>query len=157
MLRIVIVAASLALLSGCSMVGLDAEDKFACKAPEGVSCKSVSGIYSNAIENNLPGQRKDGLLGTTTSDRRDGEAYENPASPKHVARTLPYETPSEGTPIRSEVKQLRIWIAPFEDKDGDLYDQKFIYAITDTGQWMIEHSKEAIRNQYRVPFPVVGK
>lgn len=157
MLRIAIVAASVAFLSGCSLVGLDAEDKFACKAPDGVSCKSVSGIYSNAIENNLPGQRKDGLLGTTTSDRGESESYEKPASPTHVARTLPYEAPSEGAPLRSEVKQLRIWIAPFEDKDGVLHDQKFVYAITDTGQWMIERSKEAIRNQYRVPFPVVGK
>lgn len=157
MLKVVIVVTSLALLSGCSLVGLDADDKFACKAPDGVSCKSVSGIYSNAIENNLPGQRKDGLLGTTKSEREDETTYEKPSAPQHIARTLPYEAPSEGTPLRSEVKQLRIWIAPFEDKDGVLHDQKFVYAITDSGQWMIERSKEAIRNQYRVPFPVVGK
>lgn len=50
-------AVSLAL-SGCvNLSGYDAADKFACKAPDGVLCESMTGIYANAKENNLPGQR----------------------------------------------------------------------------------------------------
>ena len=32
-------------------------DKFACKAPDGVACNSLSGTYANAQANNLPSQR----------------------------------------------------------------------------------------------------
>lgn len=159
MFRLVFGLLTATALSGCSLVGLDADDKFACKAPDGVSCKSVSGVYANAIENNLPGQRRDGLLGNVIDDKVTTDATSNQTSTVKptMARTLHHEAPTEGSPLRSEVKQLRIWIAPFEDKEGILHDQKFVYAITDTGQWMIERSKESIRNQYRVPFPVVGK
>lgn len=46
-------------LSGCmSMSGLGGDSKYACKAPDGVTCDSVSGTYANAVANNLPGQRK---------------------------------------------------------------------------------------------------
>ena len=41
-------------LSGCagSLTGLEGESKFACKAPDGVTCSSLSGIYANAVANN---------------------------------------------------------------------------------------------------------
>lgn len=46
-------------LSGCmSMSGLGGDSKYACKAPDGVTCDSVSGTYANAVANNLPSQRK---------------------------------------------------------------------------------------------------
>ena len=34
-------------LNGCagSLTGLEGESKFACKAPDGVTCSSLSGIY----------------------------------------------------------------------------------------------------------------
>ena len=48
-------------LAGCSsMSGLDAKDTFSCKAPDGVLCESMTGIYANAQQNNLPGQRVTG-------------------------------------------------------------------------------------------------
>ena len=48
-----------ALLAGCSSItGLDGSSQYACKAPEGVKCDSVSGNYYNALQNNLPAQRK---------------------------------------------------------------------------------------------------
>ena len=45
-------------LAGCAgMTGLDGQGGFSCKAPDGISCASLSGIYANAVQNNLPGQR----------------------------------------------------------------------------------------------------
>ncbi|WP_186269093.1 TraV family lipoprotein, partial [Burkholderia gladioli] len=54
-----IFVASTALLSltACSFSGYDASSSFACKAPEGVLCNSMSGIYANAMAHNLPEQR----------------------------------------------------------------------------------------------------
>ena len=52
------VIAIAALLQGCAFSGLDGDSKYACKAPEGVRCDSLSGNYYNAIQNNLPSQRR---------------------------------------------------------------------------------------------------
>jgi conjugal transfer pilus assembly protein TraV len=45
----------LGALGGCtSLSGFDASDKFSCSAPDGVMCSSMSGIYENAQQHNLP-------------------------------------------------------------------------------------------------------
>ena len=52
-------AVALLCLSGCAnLSGLDGTSSYGCKAPEGVKCDSVSGTYYNAIQNNLPSQRR---------------------------------------------------------------------------------------------------
>ena len=44
-------------LAGCAgMTGLDGQGGFSCKAPDGISCASLSGVYANAVQNKLPGQ-----------------------------------------------------------------------------------------------------
>ena len=49
------VIALAAMLGGCgSFSGLDGSSSFTCKAPDGVSCTSVSGVYANSVANNLP-------------------------------------------------------------------------------------------------------
>jgi hypothetical protein len=49
-----------AFLAGCAgtMSGLDGQGKFSCKAPDGIACASLAGVYANALQNNLPGQER---------------------------------------------------------------------------------------------------
>ena len=60
-------------LTGCAgtLTGLEGESKFACKAPDGVTCSSLSGIYANAVANNLPALRKErkGDQGATSQSK----------------------------------------------------------------------------------------
>lgn len=50
--------AALIPLAGCvNMSGLSGGSKYACAAPDGVACESVSGTYVNALHENLPSQR----------------------------------------------------------------------------------------------------
>ena len=122
------------LLAGCgSFSGLDAKNKFACKAPDGVLCESMTGIYANAERKNLPGQ----TISKTASN--------TPVSLSGVL-TKPVDS---GTPIRSTPRALRIWFAPWEDSDGDLHDQSYVYLTVDSGRWLIEHNQQRIRDQYR--------
>lgn len=137
-----ILAAVLCLsLTGCAstMGGLDGESKFACKAPDGVTCSSLSGVYANAVANNLPSLRKDG------KDGKDAHAA------KPGAR-ITGQTASSGDPIRSPQKVLRIWIAPWEDGDGDLHDQSYTYVVAEKGRWQIEHNRNRIAERYRPTF-----
>lgn len=126
-------------LSACSsMSGYDAKSSFACKAPDGILCESMSGIYANARASNLPGQRGNG---------RTAEQAERPvAKASGAVMTRPIES---GTPIRSAPRVLRVWFAPWEDSDGDLHDQSYVYLPVDSGRWLIEHNHRRIQDSYR--------
>ena len=127
-----------AMLPACSnMSGLDANNQFACKAPDGILCESMSGIYANAQAKNLPGQRV---------SHGPGRPSEPGATVSSGVLTRPIES---GTPIRSAPRLLRVWFAPWEDSDGDLHDQSYVYLPVDTGRWLIEHNRRRIQDAYR--------
>lgn len=50
--------------------------------------------------------------------------------------------------IRTEPTIIRIWIAPWEDADGDLNDQGYVYLQIDAGRWLIEHNREQIQRAF---------
>ena len=135
-------------LSACmNMSGLGGDSKYACKAPEGVACDSVSGTYANALHHNLPSQQ------ARRSPAARQEDSGEPAPPATARAPLsatagdaaPGVTPS---PLRSQARILRLWIKPWEDADGDLYDQGYVYVQVDNGQWLIDHVQRRIRDAY---------
>jgi conjugal transfer pilus assembly protein TraV len=128
------------------MSGLDGKSEFGCKAPEGVSCSSLSGVYANAVANNLPAL-KDRLLFERDKEKNKEKKEAEPYDAK--SEIIIGEAPSSGDPIRSQPKIMRIWIAPWEDSEGDLHDQSYIYVVADYGRWKIEHSKQKIINEYQ--------
>ena len=132
-------------LSACSFTGLDAQSHFSCKAPDGVLCESMSGIYANTQANNLPGQR--------VNRRAPTEAPVELSQAKAGVMTKPIYS---GTPIRSAPRVLRTWFAPWEDTDGDLHDQSYVYLPVDSGHWLIEHNRRRIQESYRPVRPSNG-
>jgi len=137
-------------LAGCmSMSGLDSSSKYACAAPKGVACNSVSGNYANAIRGNLPSQQR--AFGAAAA-KAPGDASGPPskASSRESSRTPP--APATDTPqplaLRSQARYLRLWIKPWEDIDGDLLDQSYVYVQIDHGRWQIEHVRQAIFERY---------
>lgn len=135
----IVVSLVLGALSACSsMSGYDAKSSFACRAPDGILCESMSGIYANARANNLPGQRGSG---------RAAEPAE-PQTAKTGAAVMSRPIDS-GTPISSAPRVLRVWFAPWEDSDGDLHDQSYVYLPVDSGRWLIEHNRRRIQDSYR--------
>lgn len=156
-------------LGGCaSYSGLDADSNFSCKAPDGVTCMSVSGIYANAKASNLPAQRK----------RNDGYPTEKSSSaPAAEQRTVQhnYNAPDmnlptaggtektspksmsakhSGSPLRTPERILRVWLAPFEDQEGDLHDQKYFYVTVNPGTWTIEANRVNIRSKFQQIYPL---
>jgi conjugal transfer pilus assembly protein TraV len=139
-------------LAGCSnLTGLDGTDQYACRAPEGIHCESVSGTYHNALQSNLPSQRM----------RHDATARgREPAAAPSVQRRV---TASTTTPppavvsaprgvdlaaLRSQPKVLRLWVKPWEDSDRDLHDQSYVYVQVDAGQWLVERAQRQVRDAY---------
>ncbi|RTL56493.1 MAG: conjugal transfer protein TraV [Rhodocyclaceae bacterium] len=127
----------LPLLTACmNLSGLSGSSGYACQAPEGVACDSVSGTYANALRNNLPSQRS-----RRTAAEDKGFVAERP-------RPSADDTPLVPSPLRSSPRVLRLWIKPWEDADGDLFDQGYVYVQVDNGQWLIDHVQRKIRDAY---------
>lgn len=135
-------------LAACmNMSGLGGDSKYACKAPDGVTCDSVSGTYANALHNNLPSQQ------AQRSTRRLKEPSEESHSVtvgRSISRTTanPSDMAVTPSPLRTQARILRLWIKPWEDADGDLYDQGYVYVQVDNGQWQIDHVQRQIRDLY---------
>jgi conjugal transfer pilus assembly protein TraV len=66
-------------------------------------------------------------------------------------------TPNSGDPIRMPPLVLRVWIAPWEDTDGDLHDQHYLYTVVHQGKWLIETNHQQIRDAYKPVFPLRGQ
>lgn len=162
-------------LSGCGaldMSGLGAEKSFQCAAPEGVPCMSVTGINANATRGTLPSMKRtiedEGRMTQTKSDEMPTLFGDNAkqAASKSEGKLAHYgqsrapgtlspsemEAPYSGSPIRTAPKIMRIWIAPIEDSDADLQDQRYMYVTVNTGRWLIEANQSNLVRQYKPVF-----
>ena len=121
-------------LAGCAstLSGVGGADGYACKAPEGAMCTSVSGIYANSAQ----GMPK--LAKPSEQKSPSGEPVAYGAKP--LAAGKPAAVSSS---LRSNPRILRLWIAPWEDADGDLHEQALVHVVVDTGRWLIEHVRPA--------------
>jgi conjugal transfer pilus assembly protein TraV len=146
LLRLTLPISMAAMFIGCtSMSGLSGSSSYACKAPDGVTCDSVSGTYANAIHNNLPSQRS---RSTTPPLQVGGAPQPAPSRPASAVPTALAADSVSPTPLRSSARILRLWFKPWEDADRDLYDQGYVYVQIDNGQWLIEHAQRQIRDAY---------
>ncbi|MDE1543959.1 TraV family lipoprotein [Dechloromonas agitata] len=145
--RLLPLATALTLSSCMSMSGLGGDSKYACKAPDGVTCDSVSGTYANAVANNLPSQRK--RQAVTGASQAERQALRPAAVPRAGLPAAGGSSPQEaGAALRAQARYLRLWVKPWEDIDGDLYDQAHVYVQIDQGRWLIDHVQQRIRDAY---------
>ena len=131
-----------ATLTGCasSMSGIGGSNGYACKAPEGALCTSVSGVYANSRHAlPAPGKtpRADAPSTSTTSYGATSIAKGHVSSPSE----------GTGTVLRSAPRVLRVWIAAWEDSDGDLHEASMVHVVVDTGRWLIDHVRPTARDR----------
>lgn len=146
----VVLSAVAALSGGCAstMSGLGGEGSYACKAPVGTQCTSVSGVYANSTHGPVPAS----VLPKPATAPASAPSAAYGASGSATAAAL--STPA--TPVRSQPRVLRLWIAPWEDADGDLHEASVVHVLVDTGRWLIERVVPANRNRVdavRPPIP----
>lgn len=133
-----------AALTGCvSMTGLTESSKFACKAPAGTTCTSVSGVYANSSLNNAPSR--------PASLQVDTSGVPAPAG------ATAFPVLAAGMPIRSQPRMLRIWMAPWRDEDDTLHDQTYMYVMVDPGKWLVERSRDATVQKTMTRLQPLGK
>jgi len=156
----VVVYMSALVLAGCaSMAGVGGSAEFGCKAPVGVKCDSVSGTYYNALQQNLPSQQKsapatpDASVAPTLMDQLVGKRAMSASFTRNAALTSATVTAHAVTreanaPLRSPARVLRLWIKPWENSDGDLHSQSYVYVPIDAGRWLIDHYRSPQNEAY---------
>ena len=152
-----LVLVMLGMLSGCATLsGLDAKDSFKCPASGGISCESASQIYDRAQVGNLPGLTKavSPVGGSSVPSKGAAVVAGSQAIALPVVgsgagvSTFAASTPSSGMPLRTTQRVSRIWLAPWEDSDGHLHDQSFIYVTRGESKWLPEHNKRRIMEAF---------
>jgi conjugal transfer pilus assembly protein TraV len=138
-----------ALTACANMAGLDGKSEFACKAPDGVVCTSVSGVYANTLAGTLPARRE----GYAQSAAPDSGSEAKPKGPADPLKPYSAEPPAgtalaAGTPLLSPPRVLRLWLAPWVDEDGDLHDQVYLYVMWHRGEWQLGHTEAGIRSRF---------
>lgn len=88
----------------------------------------------------------------TRGTRPRGDQVATAGPPAGMVSPAQMETPFSGQPIRSAPKILRIWMAPFEDNEQDLHDQRYLYVTVNQGRWLIEANQASIQRGFRPVF-----
>lgn len=136
-----LVTAIATVVSGCAstMNGLGGEGSYACKAPVGSQCTSVSGVYANSIHGQPPA--------SALPKPAKAPASTPPAATGAAAATAAPGLTAPTSALRSQSRVLRLWIAPWEDADGDLHEASVVHVLVDTGRWLIERVVPANRTR----------
>ena len=118
----------LCLVSGC------ATTEYGCKGmPDEPSCLSTTQAY----------QETNRALADVAVNP-DHPVETTPASDLSPAVQQPVPKIDDPTPIRTPSQVMRIWIAPWEDAEGDLMVSNYVYTELEPRRWMIGKSAPSI-------------
>lgn len=141
------VAAFLATLSGCSMLNIGAEEYGCSGMPNGVQCMSARDVYVATNNGQVPAPMVKGKEVENDGNARkkhdesvhahdSGDAKQ--ARPNDVVDNyVSPRLPDRPIPIRTPAQVMRIWVAPWEDTNGDLITTGYIYTEIEPRRWVV--------------------
>jgi conjugal transfer pilus assembly protein TraV len=129
-IRLFIVALTVILSAGCAT-------QYGCKGmPDDPQCLSTTEAYQ-VTDKALPEPPKPEP--TKVEAVKAGAAT---GFPRHARQPVPKI--DDPTPIRTPAQVMRIWIAPWEDSDGDLMVSNYVYTELEPRRWMIGKSAPTV-------------
>lgn len=145
--KILMLGGLLTTLSGCSALNIGSSE-YACPGmPNGVQCMSARDVYAATNDGQVPRPM--------TAEEAEAKAKGNPdeeggeAIASRPARSSGDEVidtyvaprlPNKPVPIRTPAQVMRIWVAPWEDTNGDLIVTGYIYTEIEPRRWVIGDS-----------------
>lgn len=151
-----------ALASAMAVTGCGATSgKFACPAPNGVTCMSATEIYEatnsrSHLEGEISPRDKDALgngAGLPVDATGNALSLSAPAAAQPRATLLsagdslalaPSSQPSGALgaggatePLRVPARVMRIWVSPWTDDAGDLHMPGYIYTEVEGRRWAV--------------------
>ena len=115
---------------GCSWLGIG-QSSYSCPGGvDGVRCMSARQVYQATESSdyvkpaNAPGEEDKSTLAASSANNIPQE--------NRQITVLSIEQP---IPIRTQAKVMRIWMAPWEDDDGDLHADGYLYTEIESRRW----------------------
>lgn len=119
------------LLTACSSMN----SNFDCPNKVGVLCKNLDQINEMVDRGQIQGQSH--TVSNTARDTSTASTFQ------------PFMTVANnysGAPLRYGETVQRIWVAPFEDTEGNYHQDSVIYAIVKEGHWLGQPIKASIKS-----------
>jgi len=117
--------------SGCSWLGIGQSNYTCPGGVDGVRCMSARQVYQATESSDY--------VKPTNTGSEDEKLTTETATPVGVIsqRTSQIAVPSieQAVPIRTQAKVMRIWMAPWEDDDGDLHADGYLYTEIESRRW----------------------
>lgn len=144
--KLFLLALSIAALPGCAVSG--GKRDFACPEPDGVSCRSAMEVYEalDHGEELVPGKSAapENHAEPSTARVRQASVIEGADGVLSFDAPVPAPQPapvvraaSDESPLRTPAKVMRIWIAPWEDRHGDLVMASHVYTEIEGRRWRV--------------------
>jgi conjugal transfer pilus assembly protein TraV len=132
---------------------------------EGIPCDSISGTNKNYEAGKLSWQQPTGstdasaikeLKAAAALPAIKGPIQEGRGSGPAITKQSPRDMPvlTTGFPLRTPDRVLRIWVAPYEDDEGALNDQKYVFVTVEKSAWQVEANKRVIQAPFRQIYPL---
>ncbi len=119
-LKIVFILVLVTNISACSIYSKD----FDCKYEKGVGCKSISEV--NHMVNK-------GQLRSSVEDKTLPEPLHASVSQS----SKPITMSDKGMIQRVQEEHLRVWIAPFQDEQGNFHEASVVHTVMKPGYWQL--------------------
>lgn len=124
----------LILLSGCST----SSEVFECEAGKGIGCKSISDVNKMVDNGKLANNEEPDFLKVSTP------IFEKNAPIVGTREVVLNETVLSDQTLINRVgeESLRVWIAPFQDEQGNLHEGSVIHTVIRPGYWQLTSNGE---------------
>ncbi len=93
--------------------------RYSCKAPDGITCKSVSEVYAKHTQAR---NQQEEVIAITKKDRE----------------SQPHE---DKTPLWIPAKKLRLWISRWVDSKGNYHQPGHLYIEVEKGRWATDQAE----------------
>lgn len=84
-----------------------------------------------------------GIAAARTADTRTAPAAPSPSTGPSSATPQLAGTATPPPSLRTSPRILRLWVAPWEDSDGDLHEASTVNVLVDHGRWLVERVRPA--------------
>jgi conjugal transfer pilus assembly protein TraV len=113
---------------GCSWIGLG-QGNFSCPGGiEGVRCMSARQVYQAT-------ESSDYVKVASEDDKKGESTSTTPLITGQRTSQVAVPSIKQPIPIRTQAKVMRIWMAPWEDDDGDLHADGYLYTEIENRRW----------------------
>lgn len=168
LLRLVLTGGMALAVTGCSSLTNIGSPDYSCSPADGAKCKSTVEVYEMTHNGNIPDPEEvtgkkskkrapSGKREKTTNSSSEAESEEGSDKAKKSATIgdsvidtyVAPRLPDRPIPIRTPAHVMRIWIAPWEDTNGDLNTTGYMYTEIEERRWVIGDSNTSAQPTLR--------